>query len=33
LKHDLGEVEVSSLKDVSSAQHAVDDIMRIERIG
>lgn len=33
LKHDLGEVEVSSLKDVASAQHAVDDIMRIERIG
>lgn len=33
LKHDLGEVEVSSLKDVASAKHAVDDIMRIERIG
>jgi len=29
LKHDLGEVEVSSLKDVASAKHAVDDIMRI----
>lgn len=33
LKHDLGEAEVSSLKDVASAKHAVDDIMRIERIG
>ena len=33
LKHDLGEVEVSSLNDVASAKHAVDDIMRIERIG
>ncbi len=30
LKHDLGEVEVSSLKDVASARHAVDDIMRID---
>jgi len=32
LKHDLGEVEVSSLKDVASARHAVDDIMRIDRV-
>jgi len=31
LKHDLGEVEVSSLKDVASAKHAVDDIMRVDR--
>lgn len=30
LKHDLGEVEVSSLQDVASARHAVDDIMRVE---
>lgn len=27
LKHDLGEVEISNLKDVASARHAVDDIM------
>jgi hypothetical protein len=33
LKHDLGEVEVSNLKDVASARHAVDDIMRIEPVG
>jgi hypothetical protein len=32
LKHDLGEVEVSSLGDVTSAQHAVDDIMRVNRM-
>jgi len=32
LKHDLGEVEVSNLKDVASARHAVDDIMRIDRV-
>jgi hypothetical protein len=32
LKHDLGEVEVSSLQDVASAKHAVDDIMRVERV-
>ena len=29
LKHDLGEVQISNLKDISSAQYAVDDIMRI----
>jgi len=28
LKHDLGEVEVSNLRYVASARHAVDDIMR-----
>ncbi|MEM9355886.1 MAG: hypothetical protein AAGB04_06715 [Pseudomonadota bacterium] len=28
LKHDLGEVEISNLRDVNSARHAVDDIMR-----
>ncbi len=33
LKHDLGEVEISSLKDVASARHAVDDIMRIDAMG
>ncbi|MGD9668903.1 MAG: hypothetical protein AB7U75_07570 [Hyphomicrobiaceae bacterium] len=27
LKHDLGEVEISSLRDVASARHAVDDIV------
>jgi hypothetical protein len=27
LKHDLGEVEISNLRDVASARHAVDDIM------
>jgi len=32
LKHDLGEVEVSSLKDVAEAKHAVDDIMRVDRV-
>jgi hypothetical protein len=32
LKHDLGEIEVSSLKDVAEAKHAVDDIMRIDRV-
>jgi len=32
LKHDLGEVEISSLKDVVSAKHAVDDIMRVEAV-
>lgn len=32
LKHDLGEAEVSSLKDVASAKHAVDDIMRVDRV-
>jgi len=31
LKHDLGEVEVSNLRDLASAKHAVDDIMRIDR--
>ena len=31
LKHDLGEIEVSSLKDVAEAKHAVDDIMRLDR--
>jgi hypothetical protein len=31
LKHDLGEFEVSSLQDVASAKHAVDDIIRMER--
>jgi hypothetical protein len=32
LKHDLGEVEISNLKDVASARHAVDDIMRIDSV-
>jgi hypothetical protein len=32
LKHDLGEIEVSSLKDVVSAKHAVDDIMRVDPV-
>lgn len=31
LKHDLGEVEVSNLKDVASARHAVDDILRVDQ--
>lgn len=30
LKHDLGEVEISSLQDVASARHAVDDIMSVQ---
>lgn len=30
LKHDLGEVEISNLKDVASARHAVDDIMHAD---
>ncbi|MGD9785169.1 MAG: hypothetical protein AB7E80_09340 [Hyphomicrobiaceae bacterium] len=30
LKHDLGEIEISSLRDVASARHAVDDIVRVQ---
>lgn len=30
LKHDLGEVEISSLRDVAAARHAVDDIVRVD---
>jgi hypothetical protein len=31
LKHDLGEAEISKLKDIVSAQHAVDDILGTNR--
>jgi len=33
LKHDLGESEISNLKDVTSAKHAVDEILRSQTRG